>query len=86
MFQLHEQYLDLASGFHTIELRDERGNQHIVQIAIGADACPACGHLHPKDGLGDLDPKALVLEVAESLNKSHDEMRAYGDKHGIPIR
>ena len=25
MYRLHEQYLDMASGFHVIELRDERG-------------------------------------------------------------
>ena len=27
MYSLHQQYLDMASGFHVIELRDERGNR-----------------------------------------------------------
>ena len=48
MYSLHQQYLDLGSGFHVIELRDERGNRHLVQLAIGHDACPACGAVYPK--------------------------------------
>ncbi len=51
MYSLHQQYLDIASGFHVIELRDERGNRHLVQLAVGHDACPACGAVHPKDNL-----------------------------------
>ena len=43
MYSLHQQYLDLASGFHVIELRDERGNLHLVLLAVGHNACPACG-------------------------------------------
>ena len=60
MYSLHQQYLDLASGFHVIELRDERGHRHLIQLAIGHDACPACGSVHPKDNLGALDPAAAV--------------------------
>ena len=51
MYSLHQQYLDMASGFHVIELRDERGNRHLIQLAVGHDACPACGAVHPKDNL-----------------------------------
>ena len=60
MYSLHQQYLDMASGFHVIELRDERGNRHLIQLAVGHDACPACGAVHPKDNLGSLDPAAAV--------------------------
>ncbi len=56
MYSLHQQYLDLASGFHVIELRDERGHQHLVQLAVGHDACPACGAVHPKDNLDTPGP------------------------------
>ena len=56
MYQLHHQYLDSASGFHVIELRDEHGNQHLMQIAVGHDACPACGAVHLKTNVGELDP------------------------------
>lgn len=85
MFTLHEQYLDLASGFHVIELRDGK-KQHIVQIAIGHDSCPACGAVHPKANLDEIDPKALVAQVNESLNASHTAMLAYARKHGIQVR
>lgn len=86
MYNVHSQHLDLASGFHVIELRDEKGHTHIVQIAVGADSCPACGHAHPKDYLGQIDPKAMVAEVNANLNKSQADMLAYARKHGIPIK
>ena len=80
------QHLDLASGFHVIALKDERGHQHIVQIAVGHDSCPACGHITPKDGLDQIDPKALVAQINESLNASHAAMLEYAKKHGLTIK
>lgn len=86
MYNLHQQYLDTASGFHVIELRDERGNRHLVQLAVGADTCPACGAVHPKDNLATLDPAAAIRQVNESLNTSQQQMLAYAGKHGLTIR
>ena len=86
MYNLHEQYLDSASGFHVIELRDERGHRHLVQLAIGHDACPACGMVQPKDGLGDLDPVAAVRSVADALNTSQQQMLSYATRHGLTVR
>jgi hypothetical protein len=86
MFSLHQQYLDLASGFHVIELRDERGNRHLLQLAIGHDACPACGAVHPKDNLGNLDPTAAIREVAHALNTSQQQMLTYGARHGLTVK
>jgi hypothetical protein len=85
-FSLHGQYLDAALGFHVIELRSEHGHSHLVQIAVGQDACPACGAVHPKDNLGELDPKALVAEVTEQLNASHAAMLEYAAKHRLPVK
>ena len=85
MFTVHEQYLDLNSGFHVVKLRDGK-TEHVVQIAIGHDSCPACGAVHPKDNLGELDPKAAVATVNEALNASQANMLAYARKHGVPIR
>lgn len=85
MFALHDQYLDLASGFHVIVLRDGK-KEHIVQIAVGHDACPACGHVTPKDNIDVIDPKAMVAAVNEALNKSHADMLDYAQKHGVPVR
>jgi hypothetical protein len=84
MYQLHTQHLDIASGMHVIELRDERGNRHLLQIAVGHDACPACGHVHAKDILGD--PKASMAAVVEQLDKSQASMLAYAQEHGLAVK
>jgi hypothetical protein len=86
MFNLHRQYLDLASGFHVIELRDERGNRHLLQLAIGHDACPACGGVHPKDNLGNLDPAAAIHQVTQALNTSQQKILTYAAKHGLTVK
>jgi hypothetical protein len=86
MYSLHQQYLDLASGFHVIELRDERGNRHLVQLSLGHDACPACGAVHPKDHLGSLDPAAAVKQINEALNTSQRQMLIYAGKHGLTVK
>lgn len=84
-YQLHQQYLDLESGFHVIELRDG-SKKHLVQIAVGHDSCPACGAVYPKTNLGEIDPKAAVAQVNEPLNASHANMHEYAKKHGLTIR
>ena len=86
MFSLHQQYLDLASGFHVIELRDERGHRHLVQLAVGHDSCPACGAVHPKDNLGQLNPASAAQQITEALNTSQRQMLDYAGKHGLTVR
>ena len=86
MYSLHEQYVDLAGGFHVIELRDERGHRHLIQLAIGYDSCPACGRVHPKDNLEALDPAAAIAGVNEALNTSQRQMLTYAGKHGLRVR
>jgi hypothetical protein len=86
MYNLHRQYLDMAGGFHVIELRDERGSRHLLQLAIGHDACPACGAVHPKDNLGALDPAAAIAAVHEMLNTSQRQMLDYARKHGLTVK
>ena len=86
MYKLYQQYLDLASGFHVIELRDDRGNRHLVQLAVGHTACPACGAVQPKDNLDALDPAAAIAQVNEALNTSQQQMLAYAGKHGLTVR
>ena len=85
-YSAHEQYLDTASGFHVIELRDERGNRHVVQLAVGHDTCPACGTVYPKDNLTALDPVAAVQRVVEALNTSQQQMLTYALKHGLRVK
>ena len=86
MYSLHQQYLDMASGFHVIELRDELGNRHLIQLAVGHDACPACGAVHPKDNLDTLDPATAVHQINEALNMSQRQMLTYASKHGLTVK
>ena len=86
MFQVHAQYLDPASGFHVIELRDEDGVQHLVQIAVGHEKCYACGAVYPKDALGEIDPKAAVAKVNAALDQSRENLLNYVKKHGLKVR
>jgi hypothetical protein len=86
MYSVHQQYLDLASGFHVIELRNERGHRHLIQLAVGHGACPACGAVHPKDNLGSLDPAAAVHQISAALNTSQQQMLNYAGKHGLPVK
>jgi hypothetical protein len=85
-YQINSQHLDIASGFHVIHLKNEHGVEHIVQIAVGHDACPACGAVHPKDNLDALDPKAMIAQVNDSINASTAAMMAYAAKHGLTVK
>jgi len=85
-YQVHKQYVDLESGFHVIELRDERGHKQVVQIMLGGAECPACGRLTPKDDLGDLDPSARIGEVTAERNLEQRNMIAYALKHGLILK
>jgi hypothetical protein len=86
MFQTHAEYIDPESGFHVIELRDEHGARHLVQIAIGHEACPACGSVYPKTNTEEIDPKAAAANVAASLNLSQRNLLAYAAKHGVKVK
>lgn len=84
-FSIYSQHIDAAAKFHVIELRDGKV-AHIIQIALGADHCPACGRLTPKDNLDALDPKALVAEINASLDKAQEDIAAYAKKHGLTVK
>ena len=86
MFRIHSQHIDSGSGYHLIELRDERGNRHMMQIAIGHGSCPACGAVYPKDNLGEIDPAAAVTSVSAGLNRSRENMAAYAARHGVRVK
>jgi hypothetical protein len=85
MFRPHTQYLDPATGFHVIELQDENGVRHLVQIAVGHEACPACGAVYPKNNLGEIDPKAAVAKINAALDQSRANLLEYAKKHGVKI-
>jgi hypothetical protein len=86
MFQAHTQYIDAESGFHVIELRDEHVARHMVQIAIGHEACPACGCVYPKNNVGEIDPREAAKQAAAGLEHSRQRLLAYAGKHGVHVR
>lgn len=86
MFQTHSQYIDVESGFHVIELRDDLGTKHVLQIAIGHEACPACGGVYPKTNTNEIDPKAAAANAAAALNRSRENLLAYAEKHGVRVK
>lgn len=86
MFRVHSQHVDTGSGFHVIELRDEHGQRHLVQIAIGHQSCPACGAVYPKDNLEEIDPQAAASQACTALNHSRQSMAAYAAKHGVRVK
>lgn len=86
MFRPHTQYLDLGSGFHIVELLDEQGNKHLVQIAVGHEACPACGGVYPKTNVGEIDPKAAVANITAELEQSRQSLLQYAKKHGVQVK
>lgn len=85
-FQVTSQYFDKASGMHVAKLRNEHDIEHIVQIAVSHDACPACGHVHLKSDTGSLDPRAMIAAVIADLDASHAQMDAYIAQHKLTVK
>lgn len=85
-YQIHTQYIDLDSGMHVAEIRNERGHKHIAQVALAKDGCVACGHLHAKDGLNDLEPKVMFAAVIAELDKGERDRLAYARKHNLKVK
>lgn len=87
MWQKKSEVLDPKTGMHVIHLHNpETGGEHTVQIVVGHDACPHCGHAVAKTNLEEIDPKYhLATEIAE-LNLSHANMVAYAEMHKVPLR
>jgi hypothetical protein len=86
MYSVQQQYVDAASGFHVIELADERGNRHMVQLAVKHAACAACGWVHPRDAAGVVDPAKAVAQVVEGLHTQQTQLRDYAARHGLTVR
>jgi hypothetical protein len=87
LYEIHEQFVDTKSAMHVLRLRrNTDGHEHLVQIFIGHDGCPACGHVRAGgDGAG-LDPGKVVADVIKDLEASYLGMLDYAKKHKVPIR
>lgn len=85
-WHLHEQYVDSGSAFHVIELRDQRGNSHFMQIALRGLGCPACGAAHMKTNIGELDVAGTIAQAIAEQNHIEEQMLEHAKKNGIPVR
>lgn len=86
MFRVHSQHVDTTSGFHVIELRDEHGARHLVQIAVGHQSCAACGAVYPKNNLSEIDPRAAVAKITAELDRSLKSMAEYAARHSVRMK
>lgn len=84
-YQVHDQYVDLASGMHVYEIRDGKTSE-IVQFALRHHSCPSCGFLYHKTELDQLDPKAMVAALIEEREASKAAFLDYAKKHGVQVR
>ena len=85
-WQMKDQHLDKALGRHYVTLhKPETGAEHHLIVLVGHDSCPACGHVTPKDNVGDLDFKAILKSEMAALEESHAQAHKYAAKHGVPV-
>jgi hypothetical protein len=81
------QHIDKQLGHHIIHLQDAWSkSRHIIQIMIGKDHCPLCGHVHPKTNTGELDVRAIIARNVEALETVHANIDAHAKKWGVAVR
>lgn len=81
------QYVEKQTGYHVIHLQDAWSKaRHILQIMIGKDHCPMCGHVHPKTNTGELDMRALIATEIAALETVHSNIDAHAKKWGVAVR
>lgn len=87
MWIVKGEYIDKRLGHHVVVLHEpESDAHHLVQIVLGHEHCPACGHVKAKTNTGQLDPQAIVKAELEELNKSHANIERYRQQHRVPLK
>jgi hypothetical protein len=82
-----KQYIDYATGHHVFWFEEAlSGASHRLQIIIGHESCPLCGHVWPRTNTNQLDPQAFEAAELAALAQSHANMDAYAKKNGVPRR
>lgn len=83
----HQEHVDPKTGMHIVHLHNpDTGAEHMMQFAIGHDACHHCGHAVAKTNLDELDPKAHIASEIAELNLSHANLVAYAETHRLPLK
>jgi len=84
MWKKRHEIVDTRTKMHVITLHEpDSGAEHKLQIMIGHDSCPHCGHITLKDGI---DAAQHVANELALLNQSHAAMKEHAERHRAPLR
>lgn len=84
-WKIDSQYLDSGSRSHVVRLIESAsGVEHIVQILLGAGACPLCGRGRAPGW--EPDAEAEIAGVIRSLEAESARLRDYAQKHNLKVK
>jgi hypothetical protein len=84
--KLDDLYFDAATGHVVAKMSHENGAQHRLQIIGGFDSCPHCGHVVPKNNLGEVDIRAILAAELAAFEKAQADTGAWVRKFNVPLK
>lgn len=85
-WQVKSQHVDKALGHHVVLLHDPHsGAGHVLQIIVGHEACPVCGHVKIAENVNEINPHEIIAQEVVNLEKAHAQSHHYARKHGVPV-
>lgn len=85
-WQIKQQYVHKGLGHHVVLLHDPASDSdHVLQIIVGHDSCPVCGHVKVAENVTELNPKELINREIAALEEAHGQAHEYATRHRIPI-
>jgi len=83
-WQKKKEHIDLRTGMHVVHLHnpDTKG-EHILQLNIGHNSCPHCGHVKVQDKLEAFDIHQIVAAEIELLNQNHQAMLDHAERSKV---
>lgn len=83
-WQVRNQYLDRQIGHHVVHLHDPNtGAEHVLQIIVGQESCPTCGHVKVSENVNEISPREIIAQEIAELEKAHAQAQSYARQHGI---
>lgn len=85
-WQVKSQHVDKALGHHVVILHDPSINAgHVLQIIVGHESCPVCGHVKIAENVNELSPREIIAQEVANLEAAHAQSHEYARKHNIPV-
>jgi hypothetical protein len=86
-WQRVKHHVDKALGMHIFHFEEAlSGAKHRLQILIGYDSCPLCGHIWPKTNTGEINPFDYEARELAALHAVHANMDHYAKRTGAPVK